>query len=192
MLPTFETSGEVAIESIVSHRLAPYNLTRGELVSLKSPVKPNRIICKRIIGLPGDVVCVDPTGLKAPSVEHVVVPKGHIWIAGDNAACSTDSRDYGPVSMGLIRGRIIARVSLLYICRSRSVQIPFGRCFPSIDSKSSLMEGHTSTSEMGKEDHRRFSVQTCPSYMNGSMNMSASVVIVRSSLNSLLDRLVQT
>ena len=113
MLPTFETSGEIAIESIVSYRLAPNNLTRGELVSLKSPMKPNRIICKRIIGLPGDVVCVDPTGLKAPSAEHVVVPKGHVWIAGDNAACSTDSRDYGPVSMGLIRGRIIAKVCCL-------------------------------------------------------------------------------
>ncbi|KAH0838465.1 peptidase S24/S26A/S26B/S26C [Lanmaoa asiatica] len=75
MLPTFETSGEIAIESIVSHRLAPYNLARGELVSLKSPVKPNRIICKRIIGLPGDVVCVDPTGSKAPSVEHVISSK---------------------------------------------------------------------------------------------------------------------
>lgn len=115
MLPTFETSGEVAIESILSHRLAPYNLIRGELISLKSPVKPNRIICKRIIGLPGDVVCVDPTGSKAPSVEHVIVPKGYIWIAGDNTACSTDSRDYGPVSMGLIRGRIIARVCCLYM-----------------------------------------------------------------------------
>ncbi|KAF8140077.1 peptidase S24/S26A/S26B/S26C [Boletus edulis] len=119
MLPTFETTGEIAIESILSHRLAPYNLTRGELVSLRSPMKPNRIICKRIIGLPGDVVCVDPTGLKAPSREHVVVPKGHVWIAGDNAACSTDSRDYGPVSVGLIRGRIIARVC----CLSMSVKI---------------------------------------------------------------------
>ena len=133
MLPTFETSGEIAIESIASHRLAPYNLTRGELVSLKSPMKPDRIICKRIIGLPGDVVCVDPTGLKAPSGEHVVVPKGHVWIAGDNAACSTDSRDYGPVSMGLIRGRIIARVCMLplYVtqeCVNLSRQVfPFNR-----------------------------------------------------------------
>ena len=113
MLPTFEMSGEIAIESILSHRLAPYNLTRGELVSLKSPWKPNRIICKRIIGLPGDVICVDPTGLKAPSTEHVIIPKGHVWIAGDNLACSIDSRDYGPVSMGLIRGRIIAKVCSL-------------------------------------------------------------------------------
>jgi len=110
MLPTIEASGEIVIESILSHRLAPYNLTRGELVSLKSPSKPDRIVCKRVIGLPGDVICVDPTGSKAPSTEHVVVPKGHVWIAGDNLACSIDSREYGPVSMGLIRGRIIAKV----------------------------------------------------------------------------------
>lgn len=152
MLPTFETSGEIAIESILSHRLAPYNLTRGELVSLKSPVKPNRIICKRIIGLPGDVICVDPTGSKAPSAEHVVVPKGHIWIAGDNLACSTDSRDYGPVSIGLIRGRIIARVCCLYISL-QSRRILLGRCFPSIDSESSPVKAHTSTDVMAKEGH---------------------------------------
>jgi hypothetical protein len=30
---------------------------------------------------------------------------------GDNAAYSRDSRDYGPVSMGLIQGRLYARVN---------------------------------------------------------------------------------
>ncbi|KAH7883768.1 LexA/Signal peptidase [Phlebopus sp. FC_14] len=108
MLPTLETEGEVLIESIITHRLAP--LARGEIVSLKSPYDPNKFICKRVIGLPGDIVCVDPTGLAAPSMEHVVVPKGHVWIAGDNLALSTDSRDYGPVAMALIRGRIVARI----------------------------------------------------------------------------------
>ncbi|KIJ68238.1 hypothetical protein HYDPIDRAFT_24536 [Hydnomerulius pinastri MD-312] len=110
MLPTFDTHGEIALESIISHRLAPQSLARGELISLKSPLNPKRIICKRVIGLPGDIICVDPTGLKAPSTEHVVIPKGHIWIAGDSASWSTDSRDYGPVSMALVRGRIVARV----------------------------------------------------------------------------------
>jgi len=111
MLPTLDNSGELVIESILPHRLFPNHLARGELITLTSPVNPSRIICKRVIGLPGDVVCVDPTGIKAPSSEHVVVPKGHIWIAGDNASWSTDSRDYGPVSIALIRGRIAARVS---------------------------------------------------------------------------------
>jgi inner membrane protease subunit 1 len=111
MLPTLNNSGELVIESILPHRLFPNHLARGELITLISPINPSRIICKRVIGLPGDIICVDPMGLKVPSTEHVVVPKGHVWIAGDNAAWSTDSRDYGPVSMALVRGRIAARVS---------------------------------------------------------------------------------
>ncbi|KAI6132667.1 LexA/Signal peptidase [Pisolithus croceorrhizus] len=109
MLPTFDASGEIAVESILSYRLFP-DLVRGELVSLKSPLNPGRIVCKRVIGLAGDTICVDPTGLKAPSTEHVIVPDGHVWVAGDNTSCSIDSRDYGPVSTALIRGRIVARV----------------------------------------------------------------------------------
>ncbi|KAH7924882.1 LexA/Signal peptidase [Leucogyrophana mollusca] len=134
MLPTLGTEGELVIESILPHRLFPSRLARGELITLKSPINPSRIICKRVIGLPGDVICVDPSGLKAPSTEHVVVPKGHIWIAGDNAACSTDSRDYGPVSMALIRGKVAARVRfyvLVWVCLNDDIGLhkiyPFGR-----------------------------------------------------------------
>src|ERR1700722_3690546 len=110
MLPTLAESGELVIENLLAFRLFP-NLQRGDLIILKSPLQPSRIICKRILGLPGDVVCVDPTGVYAPSTEHVIVPKGHIWIVGDNAAHSRDSRQYGPVSMSLIRGKLFARVS---------------------------------------------------------------------------------
>ncbi|KAL0950940.1 hypothetical protein HGRIS_007695 [Hohenbuehelia grisea] len=110
MLPTFAGSGEIVIEDRLSIRLSPTGVARGDLVTLRSPIEPSRIICKRVIGLPGDIICVDPTGLKAPSTEHVIVPEGHIWISGDNAACSRDSRDYGPVSMSLLRGKIRARI----------------------------------------------------------------------------------
>jgi len=122
MLPTLDNSGELVVESILPYRLFPNHLARGELITLTSPVNPSRIICKRVLGLPGDIICVDPTGIKAPSTEHVVVPKGHIWIVGDNASWSRDSRDYGPVSMALIRGRIAARVSALNfaVCHTRT------------------------------------------------------------------------
>ncbi|KAJ7357079.1 LexA/Signal peptidase [Mycena albidolilacea] len=110
MLPTLANEGELVLENRWSHRVFPDSLRRGDLVILRSPLDRTRIICKRIIGFPGDVVCVDPTGEKAPSTEHVEVPKGHIWVMGDNAAYSRDSRDYGPVSMGLIQGRLYARV----------------------------------------------------------------------------------
>ncbi|KAJ7783461.1 peptidase S24/S26A/S26B/S26C [Mycena maculata] len=110
MLPTLANEGEVVVENRWSIRFNPSSIQRGDLLTLRSPLDRTRVICKRVIGFPGDVICVDPTGLKAPSTEHVVVPKGHIWITGDNAAYSRDSRDYGPVSMGLIQGRLYARI----------------------------------------------------------------------------------
>ncbi|KAJ3883086.1 peptidase S24/S26A/S26B/S26C [Lentinula edodes] len=112
MLPTLAASGEVVIEDRLSLRLNPASLARGDLIVVRSPIDPTAIVCKRVIGLPGDVVCVDPTGLKAPSTEHVLVPKGHIWICGDNMTHSRDSRDYGPVPIALIRSKLFARVNL--------------------------------------------------------------------------------
>lgn len=40
----------------------------------------------------------------------VVVPRGHVWLEGDNAANSSDSRQYGPVPLGLVRSRAVGRV----------------------------------------------------------------------------------
>jgi signal peptidase I len=48
----------------------------------------------------------DPFG--AP--RRVRVPRGHVWLEGDNARNSTDSRAYGPVPAALLRGRVVARV----------------------------------------------------------------------------------
>ncbi|KAH9944089.1 signal peptidase I family protein, partial [Epithele typhae] len=106
MLPTMEVSGEACIEL---KWINPENLRRGDLVTYMAPYDTTRPVCKRVIGLPGDVVCADPTGQHAPSTEHVVVPKNHIWTTGDNLPWSTDSRTYGPVPMGLIRGRLYAK-----------------------------------------------------------------------------------
>lgn len=38
--------------------------------------------------------------------KEVRVPKGHLWLQGDNPANSTDSRHYGPIPMALVRGRV--------------------------------------------------------------------------------------
>lgn len=65
--------------------------------------------CKRIIGLPGDVVNVDPIDLEM-SKQHCLVPEGHVWVQGDNATASIDSRTYGPLPMGLIQAKIACRV----------------------------------------------------------------------------------
>lgn len=110
MLPTMAEEGEAVIENRLSFRLNPGCLKRGDLVTFESPLTPGRFVCKRLLGLPGDIVCVDPTGSKAHSSEHVVVPRGHIWLMGDNSDLSRDSRDYGPVPLSLVRGTLLARV----------------------------------------------------------------------------------
>lgn len=40
----------------------------------------------------------------------VVVPRGHVWIEGDNSENSSDSRYYGPIPQGLIRSKAIFRI----------------------------------------------------------------------------------
>ncbi|EIN13538.1 LexA/Signal peptidase [Punctularia strigosozonata HHB-11173 SS5] len=112
MLPTLANEGELVLENCLSYRLNPACIKRGTLVTFTSPLDPTRIVCKRVLGLPGDIVCVDPTGLKAPSTEHVVVPRGHLWVIGDNASWSRDSRDYGPLTMALLRGTVVAKVGI--------------------------------------------------------------------------------
>ncbi|PWN54100.1 LexA/Signal peptidase [Violaceomyces palustris] len=178
------------------------SLRVGDLVVAISPIDPSRTVCKRVIGLPGDTICVDPRfrpiderywrgrseianptspssssssstttpptlleddrgssadgnhglGLDSsdeidklldsmdldssshpPSamissllsreiekaktsasrkgqVEYVTIPPGHVWLTGDNLSNSTDSRHYGPVPMGMVRGKVIARL----------------------------------------------------------------------------------
>lgn len=103
----------------------------GDLVAVCSMRDASYEVCKRVIGLAGDTILIDPrsevkddhhlqwTANKNASQnkssenepKYIVVPPGHIWLTGDNMANSTDSRDYGPVPLGMIRGRVIARVS---------------------------------------------------------------------------------
>ncbi|GAA6036668.1 hypothetical protein JCM8097_001289 [Rhodosporidiobolus ruineniae] len=109
MYPTLSHTGTFVLHSALALKLSP--LERGNLVTAVSPLDPAHQVLKRVIGLPGDTVCVDPSGeRRKPSVEWCKVPPGHVWLAGDNTSNSTDSRDYGPVPIALVRGKIVARV----------------------------------------------------------------------------------
>jgi signal peptidase I len=74
----------------------------GDVVVAYHPKRPGTV-CKRVVGLPGDQV------LK-PNGSILVVPDGHIWLEGDNAMNSSDSRSYGPLPAALVQGRVMARL----------------------------------------------------------------------------------
>lgn len=101
MEPTLESNNILLTEHITPRM---NRLRRGDIVIAKSPSNPKQNICKRIRGLPGDKV----KGF-FPSRSQVV-PRGHVWLEGDNSSNSSDSRIYGPVPTGLIRSRVVCRV----------------------------------------------------------------------------------
>ncbi|KAI9190039.1 hypothetical protein H9P43_001472 [Blastocladiella emersonii ATCC 22665] len=107
MLPTFNMLGDFVLIDKVSMRVAPPEL--GDVVVATSLTSPDRIVCKRITGQPGDLVCVDPA-LPLAEREYFRVPRGHVWLSGDNMSNSTDSRNYGPVPLALVRGKVVARL----------------------------------------------------------------------------------
>ncbi|XP_029901576.1 mitochondrial inner membrane protease subunit 1 [Myripristis murdjan] len=85
-----------------------YKIEKGDIVIAKSPFDPHMNICKRVIGLEGDKICT--SGPSDLFKTHTYVPKGHVWLEGDNLRNSTDSRSYGPVPYALIRGRVCLKL----------------------------------------------------------------------------------
>ena len=90
---------------------------RGDMVIALHPLMPDRTVGKRIIGVAGDRVEVNPGGARkglsgSERGKYIKVPRGHVWLQGDNLSNSTDSRDYGPVPSALILARVEARVRL--------------------------------------------------------------------------------
>lgn len=163
MYPTLALKGDYLLSLRMStlrtfFNRTPPHVSRGDLIDFVSPSDPTYSVCKRVIGIEGDVVCLDPSKSFAPLTKHlqttstaltdndgviaaksrlresldteeadtpvnqvildgevgpfIRVPRGHVWAVGDNLSNSTDSRKYGPVPLGLIRGKIIARVSV--------------------------------------------------------------------------------
>jgi len=76
----------------------------GDIIVAKNPSDPQQNICKRVTGLEGDRIPLEYRQ------SYRFVPPGQIWVEGDNSTESRDSRNYGPVPLGLVRGRVVARL----------------------------------------------------------------------------------
>ncbi|CAL4177046.1 unnamed protein product, partial [Meganyctiphanes norvegica] len=93
-------SEDILITEHISPRLN--RISRGDVVIARSPNNPRKHICKRVTGLSGEKI-------KCGTTTHIV-PRGHVWLEGDNAFNSTDSREFGSLPAGLIRGRCVWRI----------------------------------------------------------------------------------
>lgn len=105
---------------------------RGDVVVINAPkhptLKPGTQIVKRVIAVPGDQIKVvegvafvngkresgdysvefSPADIGMPLT---TVPEGSIVVLGDNRPVSEDSRIFGPVSLDLVIGRVVAVIA---------------------------------------------------------------------------------
>ncbi|RLV92128.1 Mitochondrial inner membrane protease subunit 1 [Spathaspora sp. JA1] len=117
MLPTLQNYFDFA------HALKKYKLGRGiemgDCIVAMKPTDPDHRVCKRVTGMPGDLILIDPssssmlTNTPGEIIQHdgfnkyIRIPKGHVWCTGDNLSHSLDSRSYSALPMGLIIGKIV-------------------------------------------------------------------------------------
>ena len=79
-------------------RAAP--IRRGDVVALRDPRDPGRVLVKRVAATPGGAVTCDGEVLRA----------GPGWVVlGDNLPASTDSRTFGAVPRSSLLGRCVWR-----------------------------------------------------------------------------------
>ena len=117
MEPTLNPPDSVINDVVWLNRFAAKtgSIQRGDIITIYCPTEPNEMHIKRVIGLPGDFIFTDSSGLNT-----VKVPPGHCWVEGDNRLpftstsssgfkrtwTSKDSNVYGPVSLGLVDSRV--------------------------------------------------------------------------------------
>lgn len=128
MEPTFYTS-EYILTSKITYKFR--SLQRGDVIVFRSPKNPDIEYIKRIIGLPGDkVVIIDGVvkvnnnvinekyisattnlweGGYTKNGQEITVPQGELYVMGDNRPRSSDSREFGTVTIDSIIGYVFYR-----------------------------------------------------------------------------------
>jgi signal peptidase I len=123
MVPTLLAGDRVLVNKFVYRFAEP---ERGDIVVFESVEDHDQDLIKRVVGLPGDEIAVRNGTLlvngerqkdryvnkKMPDVsffKKTTVPKGHVFVMGDNRANSRDSRVFGPLPKENIEGEAFLR-----------------------------------------------------------------------------------
>jgi signal peptidase I len=126
---------EIDVPYLLHHRFPGFRKPqRGDIIVFRYPVDLKKDFIKRCVAVEGQTVAirnkvlyVDGVKQDEPYVIHeddrilpreasvrdnfgpIVVPKGRIFMMGDNRDNSLDSRFWGPLSLDLVRGKAIFR-----------------------------------------------------------------------------------
>lgn len=105
MQPTFNPDTSAWNDVIIFDRFSVNSgkpILRGDIVSLRDPIRYKRTIVKRVVAVSGDVVKTLPPYLQP----EVLVPEGHIWVEGDEPFHSLDSNSFGPIPLALVDAKL--------------------------------------------------------------------------------------
>ena len=129
MLPAFAREHYILVSRLAWRRAAP---TRGDVLVLRHPLRPDWHFIKRVVGLPGEevrvkegTVLIDGLPLEEPYLSDAVgvahaagtgsepvsaegewtLLEGQYFVLGDNRTHSDDSRRFGPVDRESIIGK---------------------------------------------------------------------------------------
>ncbi|BFZ63896.1 hypothetical protein YB2330_005033 [Saitoella coloradoensis] len=109
------------------HYMYGRNIRIGDIIVVKSPDDPGVRMAKTVIGMGGDLVCMDPSRNMR---EYLRVPPGHVWVTGmecfllfgtvsdecltgNNLSNSWDSRQMGPIPLALVLGKATHKLSFV-------------------------------------------------------------------------------
>jgi len=106
-MPTINERDDLLLLDHFTTRLVRWP-RREEVIMAENPFKPGYNIVKRVKYLEGEMA--EFYSHKEKEIIKVEVPKGHIWVVGDNLDNSKDSREFGPLPLALVDGIVRCRV----------------------------------------------------------------------------------
>ncbi len=120
MVPTL-VEGDFILVSKLAYKLG--SAQRGDVVVFIPPNGSDRDYVKRVIGLPGETIDIQDGQVKINGTllvepyakgttaggryNHLEIPQGTVFCMGDNRLNSSDSRNFGPVSITALEGKTV-------------------------------------------------------------------------------------